>query len=240
MTEISKPDFAYIWANTGDVRTPATAKINEGWTSEVPPFQWENFAQNRQDRAIVHLFQKGISVWSPTEDYYYTSGGTKSYVQGSNGVIYSAVQSSTGVDPTTDGTSTYWRVAFATAGGTYSTGDTGTPNIYIVAFANPLSSLLDGTVLSFKANSSNTGPSTFKPDTLATKPILGLGLSALQGGEIVAGEFQQLVFSLIHDSWILLTNAGGGKQLSRPTQSQHAATLSYLTTGPITYYMGQI
>lgn len=240
MAEVNKPDISHIWANAGDVRIPVDAKIDEGWTSEIPPFQWENYAQNRQDEGLVHIFQKGISLWSATEQYYVTVGQGKSYTQGSNGVIYSAAQPSVGIDPTTDGTGTYWRVAFATAGGSYSSNDTGTANVYIVAFANPLSSLLDGTILSFRANASNTGASTFKPDTLATKPILGLALSPLEGGEITAGEFQEVLFSTVHDSWILLTNVGGGKQLTRPTQSQHAATLSYLATGPITYYMGQI
>lgn len=225
MTEISKPDFANIWANAGDVRTPANSKIDEGWTSEVPPFQWENFAQNRQDRAIVHLFQKGISVWSPTENYYYTLGGTKSYVQGGNGTIYVAVQNSIGQNPVTDTTGTYWKVSFSARGDDYSV-DTGTANNYIVAYSSPNGLLVDGLGLSFKAKFSNTTASTFTPDGLATKPILGQGLQPLQGNEIIANEYNRVIYSAFHDSWILVTSVGGGVPVGTPTKGSHATNLA--------------
>lgn len=121
MTEISKPDFSTgLWASGGLTVAPSNVKIQTGWTAEVPPFQWENYTQNRQDSAIVHLFQKGISVWSSTQDYYFTTSGTRAYVQGSDGKIYVAVQSSTGQNPTTDVTNTYWLLAFASVGDSYT------------------------------------------------------------------------------------------------------------------------
>lgn len=111
--EISKPDFSYQWSSGGAIVAPSNVKIQTGWTAEVPPFQWENYLQNRQDNAILHLFQKGISEWDAASNYYFTTSGVRSYVQGSDGIIYVAVQDSIGQNPTTDLTDTYWKVAFA-------------------------------------------------------------------------------------------------------------------------------
>lgn len=113
MAEITKPDFSNIWASGGSIVAPSAVKIQTGWTAEVPPFQWENAIQNRQDNAIVHLFQKGISEWDAASNYYFTTSGTRSYVQGSDGIIYVAVSDSVGQNPTTDTSDTYWKVAFA-------------------------------------------------------------------------------------------------------------------------------
>ena len=111
--EVNKPDFSFQWASGGAIVAPSDVKIQTGWTTEVPPFQWENYLQNRQDNAILHLFQKGISEWDAASNYYFTASGTRSYVQGSDGVIYVAVQDSVGQNPTTDDSDTYWKVAFA-------------------------------------------------------------------------------------------------------------------------------
>ena len=114
MAEINKPDYSQIWASGGAIVAPSDVKIQTGWTAEVPPFQWENWSQNRQDQAITHILQKGISVWSATGEYYFTSAGERSYVQGSDGNIYVAVADSVNQNPVTDITDTYWKLAFAT------------------------------------------------------------------------------------------------------------------------------
>lgn len=125
VAEVTKPDFSYVWSSGGANVLPSAVKIQTGWTAEVPPFQWENAIQNRQDNAIVHLFQKGISEWDANSNYYFTASGTRSYVQGSDGIIYVAVQDSIGQNPTTDLSDTYWKVAFAAAEAGYLTQTTG-------------------------------------------------------------------------------------------------------------------
>jgi hypothetical protein len=112
MSEISKPDYTYLWSSGGSIVAPSNVKVQTGWTAEVPPFQWENWSQNRQDTAIAHILQKGVSVWSSTGEYYFTTSGERSYVQGSDGNIYVAVADNVGQDPTTDSTDTYWKIAF--------------------------------------------------------------------------------------------------------------------------------
>lgn len=115
--EISKPDFSYQWSSGGSIVAPSNVKIQTGWTAEVPPFQWENWSQNRQDNAILHLFQKGISEWDAASNYYFTASGVRSYVQGSDGNIYLAVADSLNQNPVTDTTNVYWKVAFSAATG---------------------------------------------------------------------------------------------------------------------------
>lgn len=114
MSEISRPDFTYQWSSGGAIVAPSNTKIQNGWTSEVPPYQWENWSQNRQDNAITYLFQRGVSGWSSTQDYYHNNTGLKAYVQGSDGNIYVSTQSSTGQNPVADTSGTYWKTAFVT------------------------------------------------------------------------------------------------------------------------------
>lgn len=115
--EISKPDFSYQWSSGGSIVAPSNVKIQTGWTAEVPPFQWENWSQNRQDNAILHLFQKGISEWDAASNYYFTASGVRSYVQGSDGQVYVAVSDSLNQNPVTDATHTYWKLAFSEQAG---------------------------------------------------------------------------------------------------------------------------
>lgn len=107
-TEINKPDFSFQWASGGAIVAPSDVKIQTGWTAEVPPFQWENWSQNRQDVMLTHINQHGVAQWSADTEYF----PLKSYVAGTDGFLYQAVQatgpSTTPRDPTTDTTFTYW------------------------------------------------------------------------------------------------------------------------------------
>lgn len=75
----------------------------------------------------------------------------------------------------------------------------------------------------------NTGASTFAPDGLAAKPILGLAMQPLQGGEMVAGGIATLSYSPTANSnagaWILVRCAGGAQQGAIATQSNQLMTL---------------
>lgn len=108
MPEISKPDFQYVWASGGAIVAPSNVKIQTGWTAEVPPFQWENWSQNRQDQAIAHILQHGISVWDAVTEYQ----AGKSYVTASNGKVYVAITTNTNNNPTTDTTEINWADLF--------------------------------------------------------------------------------------------------------------------------------
>lgn len=127
MALITKPNFTYVWASGGDVVAPNDAKKQLGWVAEAPPFQYDNWLQNRQDQMLAHINQRGIPAWDGLTNY---EAGGLSYVQGSDGKVYKSVAASgpstTVQDPTTDVTDTYWTVAFADVGAflTQAAGDT--------------------------------------------------------------------------------------------------------------------
>lgn len=105
MAEINKPsDINKIWAAGGDIVTPADTKINNGWVEEIPPHEWENYLQNKQDLSIAHINQHGIAVWDSVTEYQ----AGKSYVTGSNGKIYLCITTNTNNNPVTDTSQTNW------------------------------------------------------------------------------------------------------------------------------------
>lgn len=111
MPLINKPAFNTVWAATGTKSEPIPAKISQGWVVEIPPFEYQNWAMNRQDQMLAHINQLGIVVWDITVEYQ----AGKSYVQGSDGVVYRCTRTNTGVNPATD-LQGIWVVAFETAG----------------------------------------------------------------------------------------------------------------------------
>lgn len=136
MALISKPiNLSLTWASGGDVLNPGDTKYATGWQVEIPPRQWFNYLDNRQDTALAHINQHGVVVWDATTEYQ----EDKSYVQGvTNGTIYRCVQTHTNQDPEADLTNTYWIIAFASAGDFYT--KTEADNLYL-AKANNLSDL---------------------------------------------------------------------------------------------------
>jgi hypothetical protein len=118
MVQILKPtNLSLTWASGGDVLNPGDTKYATGWQVEIPPRQWFNYLDNRQDTALAHINQHGVAVWDELTEYQ----GNKSYVQGStNGTIYRCVQTHINQNPETDLSNTYWIIAFASAGDFYT------------------------------------------------------------------------------------------------------------------------
>jgi len=117
MALLTKPNMQQVWASGGDIVEPSDLKKQQGWTVEVPPHQFENWIQNRQDEYLAHINQRGLPAWDGLTNY---EAGGLSYVQGSDGKVYKSVAASgpatTVQDPTTDVSDTYWTVAFADVG----------------------------------------------------------------------------------------------------------------------------
>jgi hypothetical protein len=108
MVDYVKQDMKLLWAELGDYVAPTNEKITQGWLVEVPPRQYWNWLENRQDKQLAYLTQKGFAEWDSELEYIIN----KSYVQ-YNGVVYKCVRTNTGVVP---GTSTLdWVVAFTTS-----------------------------------------------------------------------------------------------------------------------------
>lgn len=108
-----KPDMTKIWAATGATAVPPDAKIASGWGYEMMPFEWENWIQNRNDSMLSHINQRGIPEWDAASEYF----ANKSYVTGSNGLVYSCLVNSTNINPVTDGGSNWVRAFPSITGG---------------------------------------------------------------------------------------------------------------------------
>lgn len=114
----SKPSgMNIVWASAGDILNPGDTKYQTGWGVEIPPRQWENYSQNKQDAYMAHANQLGIVDWDAETEYQ----ADKSYVQGTtNGTVYRCILTHTNQDPELDVTNTYWIIAFASAGDFYT------------------------------------------------------------------------------------------------------------------------
>lgn len=111
MPQYTKPSFTSVWAETGSKTEPTTAKINQGWIVEIPHHEMMNWLQNRQDQFLAHVNQMGVPQWDATTEYQ----SQKSYVQGTSGIVYRALQTHTNRNPDTD-VNGFWSVAFESAG----------------------------------------------------------------------------------------------------------------------------
>lgn len=110
--------------------------------------------------------------------------------------------------------------------------DAGTANAYAASNSPPLIALpSSGFVQVLSVAHANTGASTYAPDKLGAKPILGIGLAPLQGGELPAGGIATLLYVVAlnvnggNGAWVLTECTGGAQQIPNATQSQHALSL---------------
>ena len=109
MALIVKPTgLEKIWASGGVKETPADSKITQGHVVELPAYQYVNWLVNKQDTFIAHVNQVGIPVWDAVTEYI----GGKSYVQGTDGVVYKALLTNTNVVPSNPLNSATWVKAF--------------------------------------------------------------------------------------------------------------------------------
>lgn len=114
--------------------------------------------------------------------------------------------------------------------------DTGTAGAYAAANTPSLTSLpATGYIQRVNIANANTGASTYAPDGLAAKPIYGLGLQPLQGGELPVGVavLMYLVQAGVNGgngAWIVIESLGGASQVAPATKSQHALSLGQANT----------
>lgn len=118
MAQILKPiNLSLTWASGGDVLNPGDTKYATGWQVEIPPRQWFNYLDNRQDTALAHINQHGVVVWDGITEYQ----AGKSYVQGTTtGTVYRCKLTHVNEDPELDVGEVYWEFAFASPGDFYT------------------------------------------------------------------------------------------------------------------------
>ena len=121
--------------------------------------------------------------------------------------------------------------------------DTGAANTYAVANLSAFTAYptVSGLIIDVSIANANTGASTLNVDGLGIKPIYGLGLQALQGGELVAKGIACLMYIIAstvnsgNGAWVLMECLGGAQQIPNAMASQHAATLGQVQSGASTY-----
>lgn len=101
----SKPDMNIgIWAEGGNVENPSSEKIEEGWVIEKPLNEYMNWVQNRQDKMLQYLNQRGVAEWDARTEY-----PIHAYVSRA-GTLYQALSQNTDRDPTLN--QAIWKIAF--------------------------------------------------------------------------------------------------------------------------------
>jgi hypothetical protein len=226
LTEISKPDYSTgLWSSGGAIVAPSNVKIQTGWTAEVPPFQWENWSQNRQDQAIAHILQHGISVWDGLTEYRYDVSGTKSLVMGSDGIIYRAKQINTNQNPVVDVAHTYWDVAFASTTDAYTKA---TSDSRYAQLANNLSDLSNTTT-------ARTNLSVYSQAQVDAKTTLATTAQAQAWVNTTALLTPSLLASAFQGSNQSLTSGGGWQKIPGGLILQWGAANTSAGTGVWNY-----
>lgn len=111
MPNITKPnDLSNVWAATGDIVAPAADYVANGWKAIIPPREYFNWLDNRQDRFNAHVNQHGVPVWDANTEYQ----ANISYTKGSDGIIYRAANTNSNVNPVGDSTGAWY--PFSAAG----------------------------------------------------------------------------------------------------------------------------
>lgn len=111
----------------------------------------------------------------------------------------------------------------------------GTANAITASYTPVIAALSDGMVLRFKGAASNTGATTFTPNsgTIAASPVYGYDHQPLSGGEIVlSGECEvqwDVALNGGAGAWVLVRNSGGLKRVITPAQFDNSAAIANMS-----------
>jgi hypothetical protein len=95
MNIVNKPDMNYgTWAENGNIEIPSSEKVEEGWVVEKPLNEQANWVENRQDKMLQYLNQRGLGEWDSRTEYPVGAYATRS------GLLYKATSQNQDADPT--------------------------------------------------------------------------------------------------------------------------------------------
>lgn len=95
MPIVNKPDMSYgTWAENGNIEIPSSEKVEEGWGVEKPLNETMNWLQNRQDRMLQYINQRGIPEWDFRTEYPIGAYTVRA------GNLYKSLSQNTDADPT--------------------------------------------------------------------------------------------------------------------------------------------
>lgn len=145
------------------------------------------------------------------------------------------------LDPTSD--TQLVKAFMARLVGAVPLADTGAVNAYAAANIVPFgaTTLVHGVRQRITIATTNTGASTYSPDGLPAKPIIGLNLSALSGLEMLAGQVAELEYIVAaavnggNGAWLLVRCGGGESQIAAATKGAHAAQAQQIQQNAFNY-----
>lgn len=188
MAAFLKPDnLNNVWASGGDRIYPGDTKYATGWQVEIPPRQYFNEIDYKQDQMLAHLNQRGIAEWDVNTEYQ----ASKSYTQDSTGTIYRCILTHSGQNPELDVSNTYWEIAFANAGDFYTKSESDSAFI-TPAELSAYSYSKAQTYNQVEVNAKTTVASTLQAQQQTSNAVL---LSALRLADAFKGANQSLTTS---------------------------------------------
>lgn len=94
-----------VWASTGGTTDPGDTKYQTGWIAEIPTYQNFNYVLQNHSSNLLAIAEDGKFTWQA--EITYQAGAV---AKGSNGIFYTCHNVSTGDDPVSDTTSSFWMV----------------------------------------------------------------------------------------------------------------------------------
>ena len=210
MTIVNKPNMNYgLWADNGNIEIPSSEKVTEGWVIEKPLNEQMNWLQNRSDRMLQYLNQRGIAEWDIRTEY--PEGAYVSRV----GRIYKSLSQNLDSDPTLS--PEIWEVAFVSYNEYADYAET-VDNMeitegYLGLYVSKSFPVMTGAAKGISYNES-TGVSGLAFDTLTPKIVKsGITIAEFSGGnnpkDVVTHEQLALAIQNYKVGDIYITTASG-------------------------------
>lgn len=160
-----------------------------------------------------------VLVWTYSNTTYtlqrYSDRGGNVFTRGATGTTF-----------------TNWDIKYgygaAQAGRGQYVATTGSANTYAAALSPAPTALENGMEVRVRINVANTGATTFNLNGLGARSVVGQGLSALQGGELVVAGQATLRYDSAKAAWVLVGSAGGAVQTQAVTGSLQVPNLQQI------------
>lgn len=173
MATFDKPNMTRAWANNGAIVEPDSSQIDTGWIAEKPPFQTENWVQNRSDVYMQHLDERGVPEWDALVIYW---EGSQCYYE--KQVWHSLVDSNLGNAPIAGGGDWIPVTELNNPPGTViAYAGSGSPAGWLICDGAEISRTTYARLFSFIGETwgAGDGSTTFELPDLVDRSILGAG-----------------------------------------------------------------
>lgn len=225
MPDISKPSgINNRWAEGGLKSTPDVSKIDLGWEVEKPPYQVQNWLDNKQDNFNAHVNQHGIPYWDSETEYQ----ADKSYVVDPiSGIVYRCLVTNTN-QPVNN--PTYWDIAFSPyeamvpTGSTQMFAGTSAPRGWLIADGSAVSRTTYAALFAVIGTTygAGNGSTTFNLPDMRGVVVRGVDRGRNLDPSRVQGSYQGDLFaSHSHNNSVTIQQAG---------QHTHTASVSIVQT----------